>query len=76
MMIIMIVIITENKDLKVLWDITVQTDKHLQHNLLHIVIICMCIRARRCAILLMSHDQGMVEWKARNKIILKSTVTW
>ena len=40
MMIIMIVIIRENKDLKVLWDITVQTDKHLQHNLLHIVIAC------------------------------------
>ena len=35
----MIVIVTENKDLKVLWDITVQTDKHLQHNLLHIVIV-------------------------------------
>lgn len=67
MMIIMIVIIRENKDLKVLWDITVQTDKHLQHNLLHIICHCMCIRARRCVILLMSHDQGMIGWKAMNK---------
>ena len=29
----------ENKDLKVLWDFTVQTDKHLQHNRPDILIV-------------------------------------